>query len=183
MAIVTMKNLLEAGVHFGHQVNRWNPKMKPFIYSARNNIYIIDLQQTIVRIKEAFDAVRQTVLNNKSVLFVGTKKQSREVITDAAKSCGMPYINHHWPGGVLTNFHTIQRTITRLKKLEKMESDGQLNTFTKKEQALMQKDLTRLNRKFGGIKNMAELPGNHICYRCFALMHLQSQKQLSLTFQ
>lgn len=159
MAIVAMKNLLEAGVHFGHQVKRWDPKMKPFIYTARNNIHIIDLQQTIVCIKDAFDAVRKTVLENKSVLFVGTKKQSQEVIAEAAESCGMHFINHHWPGGLLTNFATIQKTILRLKKLEKMQSDGMLNELTKKEQSLINKDLVRLNRKFGGIKQMNTLPG------------------------
>lgn len=159
MAIVTMKNLLESGVHFGHQVKRWNPKMKQFIYSARNGIYIIDLQQTIVCIKDAFDAVRKTVLENKTVLFVGTKKQSQEVIAEAAESCGMHYVNHHWPGGLLTNFKTIQKTMSRLKRLEKMQSDGLLNDLTKKEQSLITKDLSRLNRKFGGIKHMTSLPG------------------------
>lgn len=159
MAIVTMKNLLEAGVHFGHRVKEWNPKMKPFIYAARNNIFIIDLQQTIVCIREAFNMVRETVLKNQTVLFVGTKKQSQEVIAEAAETCGMYYINHHWPSGLLTNFHTIQKTISRLKKLEKMQSDGQLSNLTKKEQSLISKDLARLNRKFGGIKNMTALPG------------------------
>lgn len=159
MAIVTMKSLLEAGVHFGHQAKRWNPKMKPFIYTERNNIHIIDLQKTSVCIKEAYEAIRKTVLAGKSVLFVGTKKQSQEAIAMAAQNCGMPYVDYHWLGGMLTNFHTIKHTIARLKKLEKMESEGTLATFTKKEQSLIQKDLTRLNRKFGGIKNMTELPG------------------------
>ncbi len=159
MAIVTMQNLLECGVHFGHQVNRWNPKMKKFIYAARNNIHIIDLQQTIHRIRDAYEAVRRTALANKSVLFVGTKKQSQQIVEEAATKCGMHYVNYHWMGGLLTNFLTISKTITHLKKLEKMQIDGSLDQITKKERMKVNKEISRLNRKFGGLKNMKELPG------------------------
>lgn len=159
MAIVTMKSLLEAGVHFGHQVKRWNPKMKKFIYAARHDIHIIDLQKTIHCIRDAFEAVRQTVLNKKSILFVGTKKQAQQVVVSAAEKCGMYYINHHWMGGILTNFHTIKKTIARLKQLERMQADGSLEGRTKKEISLIRKETARLTRKFGGIKDMTELPG------------------------
>ncbi len=159
MAIVTMKSLLESGVHFGHQVKRWNPKMKKFIYAARHDIHIIDLQKTVVCIKEAFEVVRKTVLKKQNILFVGTKKQAQQIIADAAEKCGMYYINHHWMGGILTNFDTIRKTIVRLKQLEKMQVDGTFEGRTKKEVSLIKKETVRLTRKFGGIKNMSDLPG------------------------
>ncbi len=159
MAIVTMKNLLEAGVHFGHQVKRWNPKMKKFIYASRNNIHIINLQQTIHYIKDAFDAVRATILAGKGVLFVGTKNHARDIIREGAEKCGMYHITHHWMGGLLTNFHTIKKTIAHLKKLEKMQADGTLEQLTKKEHSQHLKEIERLNKRFGGIKNMTEIPG------------------------
>lgn len=159
MVIVTMKNLLEAGVHFGHQVRRWNPKMKKYIHVARNNIHILNLQKTVHCIKDAFDAVRSTVLQNKGVLFVGTKKQAQDIVSEAARKCGMYYITHHWMGGLLTNFHTIKKTIAYLKRLEKMQADGSLDNLTKKERSQHLKEIDRLNKRFGGIKNMTEVPG------------------------
>ena len=159
MAIVTMKDLLEAGVHFGHQVKKWNPKMKRFIYSSRNNIHIINLQKTILCIKEAFDAVRKTVLEGKNILFVGTKKQAQDIVKESAEKCGMHYITHHWMGGLLTNFNTIKKTVARLKRLEKMRIDGTLDQLTKKERLLYLKEIEKLNKRFGGIKDMAEIPG------------------------
>ncbi len=158
MAIVTMKSLLEAGVHFGHQVKRWNPKMKKFIYAARNNIHIIDLQKTTVCIKVAFEAVRKTIINKKGLLFVGTKKQAQQVVATAAKECGMYYVNHHWMGGMLTNFNTIKKTVSRLKQLEKMQIDGSFDSLTKKERILLMKECNKLTKKLGGIKEMSELP-------------------------
>ena len=159
MAVVTMKNLLESGVHFGHQTKRWDPRMKRFIFTARNGIHIIDLQKTIVAIKEAYDAVRRTVLQNKSVLFVGTKKQAQQAIEREAERCGMHYVNHRWLGGMLTNFSTIKKSLLRLKKLEKMEIDGTFGSLSKKEVAQLSKERNRLEKNLGGIKEMKELPG------------------------
>ncbi len=159
MAVVTMKNLLESGVHFGHQTKRWDPRMKKFIFAERNGIHIIDLQKTIVSIKEAYDAVRGTVLQNKSVLFVGTKKQAQQAIEKEAQRCGMFYVNNRWLGGMLTNFTTIKKSLFRLKKIEKMEVDGTFESLTKKEVARLQKERTGLEKNLGGIKEMKELPG------------------------
>jgi len=154
-----MKNLLESGVHFGHQTKRWDPRMKKFIFSERNGIHIIDLQKTITSIKESYEVVRQTVLREKSVLFVGTKKQAQAAIEREAVRCGMYYINSRWLGGMLTNFATIKKSLSRLKKIEKMEVDGTFEQMTKKEVAKLVKEKTRLAKNLGGIKDMTELPG------------------------
>jgi small subunit ribosomal protein S2 len=159
LAVVTMKNLLESGVHFGHQTKRWDPRMKRFIFAERNGIHIIDLQKTIKAIKEAFEAVRKTVLANKAVLFVGTKKQAGAAIEREAKRCSMYYVNNRWLGGMLTNFYTIKKSILRLKKIEKMEIDGTFENMTKKEVALLLKEKGKLDRNLGGIKEMKDLPG------------------------
>ena len=159
MAVVTMKNLLESGVHFGHQVKRWDPRMKKYIFSQRNGIHIIDLQKTIVAIKEAYDVVRRTVEDGKSVLFVGTKKQAQQTIAKEAERCGMFYVNNRWLGGMLTNFATIKKSLLRLKKIERMETDGTFDSLTKKEVASLQKEKAKLEKNLGGIKEMRELPG------------------------
>jgi small subunit ribosomal protein S2 len=154
-----MKNLLESGVHFGHQTKRWDPRMKKFIFAERNGIHIIDLQKTIACIKDAYDAVRRTVITNKSVLFVGTKKQAQQAIQSEAERCGMFYVNNRWLGGMLTNFTTIKKSLLRLKKIDKMEIDGTFESLTKKEVARLNKERARLEKNLGGIKEMKELPG------------------------
>ena len=154
-----MKNLLESGVHFGHQTKRWDPRMKKYIFAERNGIHIIDLQKTIVAIKDAYEAVRKTVLAGKSVLFVGTKKQAQQTVEREAKRCGMFFVNNRWLGGMLTNFTTIKKSLLRLKKLEKMEIDGTFENLTKKEIARLMKERTQLEKNLGGIKEMKELPG------------------------
>jgi len=159
LAVVTMKNLLESGVHFGHQTKRWDPRMKKYIFAERNGIHIIDLQKTIVAIKDAYEAVRKTVLAGKSVLFVGTKKQAQQTVEREAKRCGMFHVNNRWLGGMLTNFSTIKKSLLRLKKLEKMEVDGTFENLTKKEIARLMKERTKLEKNLGGIKEMKELPG------------------------
>jgi small subunit ribosomal protein S2 len=159
VAVVTMKNLLESGVHFGHQTKRWDPRMKKYIFAERNGIHIIDLQKTIVSIKDAYEAVRKSVSQGKSVLFVGTKKQAQEAVKKEAERCGMYYINNRWLGGMLTNFSTIKKSLLRLKKLEKMEIDGTFEMLTKKEVAKLQKEKGKLEKNLGGIKDMKELPG------------------------
>lgn len=159
MAVVTMKSLLESGVHFGHQVKRWNPSMKKYIFAERNGIHIIDLQKTIVSIKDAYEAVRKVVSEGKSVLFVGTKKQAQQAIAKEAERCGMYYVNNRWLGGMLTNFTTIKKSLLRLKKIEKMEVDGTFEKLTKKEIASILKEKTKLEKNLGGIKEMKELPG------------------------
>ncbi|AEV28485.1 ribosomal protein S2 [Sphaerochaeta pleomorpha str. Grapes] len=159
MSVVTMKSLLESGVHFGHQTKRWNPKMARFIFSQRNGIHIIDLQKTSACIVEAYDAVRAVVKQGKSVLFVGTKKQAQQAIENEAKRCGMPYVNNRWLGGMLTNFSTIKKSVATLKKIEKMEIDGTFESLTKKEVSLLTKQKTKLEKNLGGIKDMKDLPG------------------------
>jgi small subunit ribosomal protein S2 len=154
-----MKSLLESGVHFGHQVKRWDPRMKKYIFAERNGIHIIDLQKTIQASKDAYDAVRKTVAQGKTVLFVGTKKQAQQAIQKEAERCGMFYVNNRWLGGMLTNFVTIKKSLLRLKKLEKMEVDGTFENLTKKEIAGLGKERTRLQKNLGGIKDMKELPG------------------------
>jgi len=154
-----MKSLLESGVHFGHQVKRWDPRMKRFIFAERNGIHIIDLQKTIQAIKDAYDAVRKVISSGKTVLFVGTKKQAQQAIQKEAERCGMYYINNRWLGGMLTNFVTIKKSLLRLKKLEKMEVDGTFENLTKKEIAGLAKERTKLQKNLGGIKEMKELPG------------------------
>lgn len=159
MSVVTMKSLLESGVHFGHQTKRWNPKMARFIFSQRNGIHIIDLQKTSACIVEAYDAVRAVVKQGKTVLFVGTKKQAQQAIETEAKRCGMPYVNNRWLGGMLTNFSTIKKSVATLKKIEKMEIDGTFESLTKKEVSLLTKQKTKLEKNLGGIKDMKDLPG------------------------
>lgn len=159
MSVVTMKSLLESGVHFGHQTKRWNPKMARFIFSQRNGIHIIDLQKTSACIIEAYDAARAVVKQGKTILFVGTKKQAQQAIETEAKRCGMPYVNHRWLGGMLTNFSTIKRSISTLKKVEKMENDGTFDSLTKKEISLLTKQKEKLEKNLGGIKDMKDLPG------------------------
>lgn len=159
MAVVTMKNLLESGVHFGHQTKRWDPRMKKFIFAERNGIHIIDLQKTTAAIRDAYEAVRQTVLQNKSVLFVGTKKQAQAAVQREAEQCGMYYVNNRWLGGMLTNFATIKKSLQRLKKIDKMEVDGTFDQLTKKEVSALNKERMKLERNLGGIKDMKELPG------------------------
>lgn len=159
MAVVTMKNLLESGVHFGHQVKRWDPRMKKYIFAERNGIHIIDLQKTIAAIKESYEAVRKITASGKSILFVGTKKQAQQAIQKEAERCGMFYVNNRWLGGMLTNFSTIKKSLQRLKKIEKMEVDGTFDSLTKKEVASLQKEKSKLEKNLGGIKEMKELPG------------------------
>lgn len=159
MAVVTMKSLLESGVHFGHQTKRWDPRMKKFIFAERNGIHIIDLQKTIVAIKDAYEMVRQTVLQGKSILFIGTKKQAQQAIEKEALSCGMHFVNNRWLGGMLTNFSTIKKSLLRLKKLEKMEVDGTFESLTKKEVSKLMQEKARLEKNLGGIKEMKDPPG------------------------
>jgi len=159
LAVVTMKNLLESGVHFGHQVKRWDPRMKKYIFAERNGIHIIDLQKTIQAIKDAYEAVRRNVAAGKTVLFVGTKKQAQQAIQKEAERCGMYYVNNRWLGGMLTNFVTIKKSLLRLKKLEKMEVDGTFENLTKKEIASLGKERIKLQKNLGGIKEMKDLPG------------------------
>jgi len=159
VAVVTMKSLLESGVHFGHQVRRWDPRMKKYIFAERNGIHIIDLQKTVIAIREAYDAIRRIVAEGKSVLFVGTKKQAQAIIQKEAERCGMFYVNNRWLGGMLTNFSTIKKSLARLKKIEKMEVDGTFENLTKKEVATLQKEKTKLEKNLGGIKEMKDLPG------------------------
>jgi small subunit ribosomal protein S2 len=158
MAYVTMRQLLEAGVHFGHQTRRWNPKMKPYIFGARNGIYIIDLQKTVKLFRTAYDFVVDAVARGGDVLFVGTKKQAADIIQEEADRCGMYYINFRWLGGMLTNFQTIRRSIERYKYLEGMFNDGTINKFPKKEAIAMGRELEKLQRNLGGIKDMNRLP-------------------------
>lgn len=157
--MVTIKSLLEAGVHFGHQVNRWNPKMKPYIFGDRNGIYIIDLQQTLQCFQEADNFVRDTVASGESVLFVGTKRQAMEIVEEEAKRCGMFYVTQRWLGGMLTNFQTIRRSIGQLKRLEAAQTDGTHERLKKKEIGRMEKERAKLEKYLSGIKDMNSLPG------------------------
>lgn len=158
MAVISMKQLLEAGVHFGHQTRRWDPKMKPYIFTERNGIYIIDLQQTVKLVDKAYNFVRDEVSNGGIVLFVGTKKQAAQSIEEQAKRAGQYYINHRWLGGLLTNWETIQQSIKRLKRIEEMEQDGTFDVLPKKEVQELRKELDRLEQNLGGIKDMPRLP-------------------------
>jgi len=159
MSQITMKQLLEAGVHFGHQTRRWNPKMKPYIFGARNGIYIIDLQKTVRYFKSAYGFLRQTVQQGEKVLFVGTKKQAQEAILEEASRGGQFYVNNRWLGGMLTNFATIKRSIDRLKKIETMAQDGTYDLITKKEALQLERERAKLEKSLGGIKGMNRLPG------------------------
>ncbi|AFV11336.1 30S ribosomal protein S2 [Thermacetogenium phaeum DSM 12270] len=159
MAIISMKQLLEAGVHFGHQTRRWNPKMAPYIFTERNGIYIIDLQKTVKKMEEAYNFIKEVVSEGKSVLFVGTKKQAQDSVREEAERCGMFYVNVRWLGGMLTNFQTIRKRIERLRELEKMEETGHFELLPKKEVTKLQAEKEKLLRFLGGIKDMDELPG------------------------
>ena len=159
MAVVAMKQLLEAGVHFGHQTRRWDPKMAEYIFQARNGIHIIDLQKTSKKLDEAYSFVKEQAEEGKTVLFVGTKKQAQECMKEAALKCGMFYVDQRWLGGMLTNFGTIQKRIQRLKDLETMAEDGTFNVLPKKEVILLKKEMEKLEKNLGGIKEMTELPG------------------------
>ena len=159
MAVVTMRQLLESGVHFGHQTRRWNPKMKRFILTERNGIYIIDLQQTIADIDRAFEYVKETVAHNGNILFIGTKKQAQESVEEQAQRVGMPYVNHRWLGGMLTNFQTVAKRVQRMKELEEIDFDDVASSGrTKKELLMMRREKEKLERSLGGIRDMAKLP-------------------------
>ncbi|MCG0313658.1 MAG: 30S ribosomal protein S2 [Calditerricola sp.] len=158
MAIISMKQLLEAGVHFGHQTRRWNPKMKKYIYTERNGIYIIDLQKTVRKMEEAYNFVRELAANGGTILFVGTKKQAQDSVREEAERCGMFYVNQRWLGGTLTNFQTIRKRIERLHELEQMETDGTFDVLPKKEVIRLRKEKQRLEKFLGGIKGMKSLP-------------------------
>ena len=158
IAIISMKQLLEAGVHFGHQTRRWNPKMSPYIFTDRNGIYIIDLQKTVKKVEEAYNYVRSLVLEGGSVLFVGTKKQAQESVREEAERCGMFYVNQRWLGGMLTNFQTIRKRIDRLHELERMEQNGMAEKLPKKEFAELMHEKERLSKFLSGIKDMRRLP-------------------------
>ena len=159
MAVVAMKQLLEAGVHFGHQTRRWDPKMAEYIFQARNGIHIIDLQKTSKKLDEAYSFVKEQAEEGKTVLFVGTKKQAQECMKEAALKCGMYYVDQRWLGGMLTNFGTIKTRIQRLKDLETMAEDGTFDVLPKKEVILLKKEMEKLEKNLGGIKDMEELPG------------------------
>ena len=159
MAVVAMKQLLEAGVHFGHQTRRWDPKMAEYIFQARNGIHIIDLKKTSKKIDEAYAFLKEQAEEGKTVLFVGTKKQAQECVKEAAEKSGMYYVDQRWLGGMLTNFDTIRTRVQRLKDLEKMQEDGTFEVLPKKEVILLKKEMEKLERNLGGIKNMEEIPG------------------------
>lgn len=159
MAVVSMKQLLESGVHFGHQTRRWNPKMKPYIFGARNGIHIIDLQKTVRLFNTTYNFVVKTVSEGYSILFVGTKKQARDSVIEESERCGMFFVVNRWLGGTLTNYQTIRKSIARLKELEAMKDDGSINRYTKKEIIKMEKELIKLQKNLGGIKDMDGLPG------------------------
>ena len=159
MAVVAMKQLLEAGVHFGHQTRRWDPKMAEYIFQARNGIHIIDLQKTSKKLDEAYAFLKEQAEAGKTVLFVGTKKQAQECVKEAAEKCGMYYVNQRWLGGTLTNFTTIRKRIGRLLELEKMQEDGTFEVLPKKEVILLKKEMEKLEKNLGGIKEMTEVPG------------------------
>jgi small subunit ribosomal protein S2 len=159
MSHITMKALLEAGVHFGHQTKRWNPKMKPYIFGARNGIYIIDLQKTVRLFKNSYNFIRETAQAGESILFVGTKKQAQDSIAEESQRCNMFYVNQRWLGGMLTNFATVRQSIDRLKRLDAMFEDGSIEGYTKKEILSFEKQRQKLEKSLGGIKGMNKLPG------------------------
>ena len=159
MSVVSMKQLLEAGVHFGHQTRRWNPKMARYIFTERNGIYIIDLQKTVRKVEEAYAFIREVAATGAPILFVGTKKQAQNSVREEAQRCNMFYVNERWLGGMLTNFRTIQARVARLKELEKMFEDGTTEQYPKKEVILMQRELEKLQKNLGGIKDMKKIPG------------------------
>lgn len=155
---VTMKALLESGVHFGHRTNKWNPKMRSYIFTERNGIHIIDLQQTVQMLDEAYEFVRDNVANGGTILFVGTKRQAQDTIREEAERCGMPYVNERWLGGTITNWFTIQKRIFELERLERMRDSGQLDLLTKKEGLMIERDIERLDKRLHGIRTMKRLP-------------------------
>ena len=157
-SIISMKQLLEAGVHFGHQTRRWNPKMAKYIFTERNGIYIIDLQKTVKKVDEAYNFIRETAQNGGSILFVGTKKQAQEAMREEAVRCNQYYVNERWLGGMMTNFKTIQKRVARLRQLEKMEEDGTFDVLPKKEVLGLRHEMEKLNKNLGGIKEMKKLP-------------------------
>ncbi|ACM19881.1 ribosomal protein S2 [Geotalea daltonii FRC-32] len=159
MSNITMKELLEAGVHFGHQTKRWNPKMKPYIFGARNGIYIIDLQKTVRLFKSAYNFVFEAAQAGETMLFVGTKKQAQDSVAEEAQRCGMFFVNDRWLGGMLTNFSTVKQSIERLKRIDAMFADGTIEAYTKKEALQMEKERVKLEKTLGGIKGMNKLPG------------------------
>jgi len=159
MAVVSMKQLLEAGVHFGHQTRRWNPKMATYIYTERNGIYIVDLQKTVKKLEEAYNFVRDVAASGKSVLFVGTKKQAQEAIREEATRCSMFYVNSRWLGGMLTNFKTMRGRVDRMNQLKKMEEDGTFDMLPKKEVIKLMHEQEKLQKYLGGVKDMRQLPG------------------------
>ena len=158
MSVISMKQLLEAGVHFGHQTRRWNPKMAPYIYTERNGIHIIDLQKSVGKVDEAYKAIADIAADGGTVLFVGTKKQAQDAVRDEAIRCGMFYVNERWLGGMLTNFKTIQSRIARLREIERMQEDGTFEVLPKKEVIELKKELSKLEKNLGGIKEMKKLP-------------------------
>ncbi|MCI5131694.1 MAG: 30S ribosomal protein S2 [Candidatus Electrothrix sp. EH2] len=153
-----MREMLEAGLHFGHQTRRWNPKMKPYIYGPRNGIYIINLDATMRKFRSAYSYIKNTVAEGGNIMFVGTKRQAQAIMKEQASRCGMYYVNHRWLGGMMTNFQTIKNSVDRLKSIEGMQEDGSINRFPKKEILLMEKERVKLERNVGGIKNMRKLP-------------------------
>ncbi len=181
MSVISMKQLLEAGVHFGHQTRKWNPKMAKYIFTARNDIHIINLEQTSELIDQAYSFIRDVVASGRSVLFVGTKKQAQEAIKEEALRCGMYYVNNRWLGGTLTNFKTIRQRIERLNKLNQMEKVGEFDLLPKKEVAILKKEREKLEANLGGIKDMHEMPGaifivdstkEHICVKEAKALHI-----------
>ena len=158
MSVLSMKQLLEAGVHFGHQTRRWNPKMAPYIYTQRNGIHIIDLQKSVGKVDEAYNAVAEVAKDGGTILFVGTKKQAQDAVKEEAERCGMYYVNERWLGGMLTNFKTIQSRIKRLQKIEEMSQDGTFDVLPKKEVIEIKKEWEKLEKNLGGIKNMKKIP-------------------------
>ncbi len=158
MSVISMKQLLEAGVHFGHQTRRWNPKMAPYIFTERNGIYIIDLQKSVVKVDEAYRAVSDIIANGGTILFVGTKKQAQDAVRTEAERCGMFYVNERWLGGMLTNFKTIRSRIARLREIERMSEDGTFDVLPKKEVIQLKKEWDKLEKNLGGIKNMTKIP-------------------------
>lgn len=159
MAKLELNDLLQAGAHFGHQTHKWNPKMKKYVYGERNGIYIIDLQQTVPMANKAYDFLKKTALSGKSILFVGTKRQASQIIRDTAEGCGAYHVTSRWLGGMLTNYKTIALSVDKLRKVEKMKENGDFKLLTKKEQSKIQKEVDKLEKNLGGIKNMRKLPG------------------------
>ncbi len=156
--VVTMKALLESGVHFGHHTNKWNPKMRPYIFTERNGIHILDLQQTVNLLDEAYEFVRDRIIEGGSILFVGTKRQAQDTIREEAERCGMPYVNERWLGGTITNWTTIQQRTFELERLERMRDSGELDLLTKKENLMIAREIARLEKRLSGVRNMKQLP-------------------------